>query len=912
MTICKMAEGKTLMERLFTVIFVLFLFTVQGYASGESKIIVKSFYTEKNADNGLNNLVKTMQSNPKMIQYQDEHDFYFATRKSGSYTILILEPFKDSSEYKKVLKEIKKHYKGAFVNKIKDGSTSIKTLKLKSTLKPKQKPVSKPTPKPKENVVAYEEIEVIEADEKIENKPSMYKQLDVQDTELPNEKVEKKIDTKPQVVVALEEKIIPVEDANIEENSSWSISTYLLIILIIVVAILIWVILILRRKNIELEHMVQYMHSAEVKSEYALAEEKEMFLAKVSHELRTPMSAIIGLSHLLLQGKLNDVQHNNIKKIKESGEVILEIVNDILDISKIDAGALKIENIDFDINEVLEHLSNMTSLKAEDKGLNLVYDIDQSVPSRLVGDPLRLGQILINLIDNAIKFTKKGSIELKINTLDDDFESRVGLEFRVIDHGMGMDESQLKNLFKDFTQADETISRKYGGTGLGLSIVKQLVDMMSGTIDVNSEYGDGTEFIVRIYFTKFEVNNKRHYRLPSKSLMGKNAIIVDSNARSVESLTNMLKYFHYKVEVVSNIKWAEELLSQVAYDVIFIDENILLSTSIDLIKDIKTKYKLKVVLIESLYYQHNNEIREIEEIDAYLLKPFNQNVIFNLILEIYGKLNKAEAKPNIKKDDLLEFKNINIFVVDDNALNLKIIKGLLDGTGFNLTMLNNGVELLNKLEEDSNVDLILLDINMDIMDGYETTKEIRKESKYDEIPIFALTAYTDQKNMDKAIEAGMQGYLTKPLNVTTMYEKLYSLFNMSDKITKQEEKIKVKDPNSHLYKELDIDSGLENSNSNAKLYHALLNDFVNMYSDANSVIDSSVEEERYSDTKNFVHDVKNLSEHLGGHIVSQSAAKIEDAFVHDKFNKNSILIDRLKRDLEAFILDINKYLKDVK
>jgi len=904
-------------------LFVILLTTLTSASTQYKKIIIGTYANQSQADKDLKALINVLQKDESIVELQYEYDFYFIARKSGKYYIGLIEPFSDKKVLNKLLKAVKKHRKGAFANKVDKNNLlrDAKIFQLKSQITEEvpveptkavetkvKKPVVKIVPEPVESpkvkaIIIHEKVKKVL--EKIKPAPISQKK-----------EIAKKEVTSS--VVKVDEKV----QEGVEYNY-YQIATLVLGLLSLILVLYVKYLL---TKNSNLKEHFNSQHNDEIKESYEELDRKEMFLAKVSHELRTPMNAIIGLSHIVLESDLNPLQHSNVSKIKQSGEMLLEIVNDILDISKMDAGELKIEKIKFDLNEVLEHISNMVSLKVQNKGLELIYNIEKDVPSILVGDPLRLGQIFINLLDNAIKFTEKGTVELSIRKLDEMSDSIVGLEFIVKDTGIGMTQEEISKIFKDFTQADNSISRVYGGTGLGLSITKQLVEMMGGVVDIESTPDVGTSFRITLHFTIHEIDNKRYYRLPSKSLMDKNALIVDSNPKSIKSLTNMLTYFHYKVETINTLEEADKLLSQVAFDMLIIDEQKLSKYSGDMIQLIKAKYDIKIILIESMYYQNTNNIRHLEEIDSYIMKPFSQNSIFNVILEVYGeKQTNVEPKPKVTKEDLSLFKDIEILIAEDNIINQRVIAGLLDGSGFNLIMANNGQEAIEKLSRHPHVDLILMDINMNVMDGYTATKTIREYSEYDDIPIFALTANSLQKDIDVAMECGMQGYLTKPLNIDSLYEKLFTLFNESNKEKKEKKhydsmldydatiESQVSKPivitKNYHFTDLDADLGLANSNDSKELYATLLKNFLEMYSDATPVLTSIIKERRYKEGVYFVHDIKGLAAYLGGEKVATIAERLEREFRSEKLNEHSILINKFARELEKLLADIHTYLK---
>jgi signal transduction histidine kinase/CheY-like chemotaxis protein len=374
--------------------------------------------------------------------------------------------------------------------------------------------------------------------------------------------------------------------------------------------------------------------------------EKSNFLATISHEIRTPMNAIIGLSHIMLnESELSSHQLDYIGKINRSSKMLLGIINDTLDYSKIEAGKLNLENIEFDINMVLEHVADMIGLKAQEKELDLVFDVDHNVPSHFIGDPLRISQILLNLLSNAVKFTDSGSVILKVSRLDDAKKSTI--QFEVSDTGIGLTDEQINNLFQSYSQAEDSTSRTYGGTGLGLMISKQLAELMNGHIWIESEYGKSTTFFVSIVLDVNERDQRRSYHLPSKELMQKRVLIIDSHIKSSISLSHMLGYYHMPIQCVNSIEHARELLIKDSFDIIYIDEKLNISDDIEMFQKNSIP---KIVLVQERKYESHMHSYSGLKIDTYLTKPFNQQMVFDTILRLY---NHNKNITHIEKKNIL-------------------------------------------------------------------------------------------------------------------------------------------------------------------------------------------------------------------------------------------------------------------
>ena len=495
-------------------------------------------------------------------------------------------------------------------------------------------------------------------------------------------------------------------------------------------------------------------------------ETKDQFFANVSHEIRTPINAVIGLSHILLDTDIDAKYLDYVSKIETSGNLILNIVNDILDFSKIEAGKLSVENIDFNINTVLDNVSTMVDFKAYEKRIELIFDIDESVPAIMKGDPLRLSQILINLMTNAVKFTHEGEVILKAKLLPFE-EGKQLIEFCISDTGIGIKPENITNLFQTFTQADSTTSRNFGGTGLGLTISKQLVELMGGDISVTSQFGKGSQFTFTVETTMVDID-VNSYSLPSQKLKNKKVLIVDKSIQTKKALERMLHYFGYITLEASSVNDLMAHIKEHDFDILFIDYKLAMECKVKITKE---ECRAKIVLMHHTIEVSDEKTFNKIDVDAHLIKPFNHQIIFGTILKIFGEERVSDISTDtfVSKKNLKSIGGSHILMAEDNQINQSVVIALLEDTGINMTIAENGQELLDKIDTIDPVDLILMDLEMPVLDGYETTKLLREESKYDDIPIIALSGNTTAKDKEDVRKIGMHDHLGKPMDVNAFY-----------------------------------------------------------------------------------------------------------------------------------------------
>ena len=511
---------------------------------------------------------------------------------------------------------------------------------------------------------------------------------------------------------------------------------------------------------------------------------KSAFLANMSHEIRTPMNAIIGMTSLALQRAISPKVKEYLEVVKASSNSLLALINDILDFSKIESNKLIIEEIDFSLHDILSNIVDMFKVKAKEKGLHLAVDSLSDVPDRLTGDPLRLGQILTNLLSNAIKFTEQGEVSLDI-TNQGKSSGRVMLQFAVSDTGIGIKQDKIENIFSPFIQADDSITRAYGGTGLGLSICRKLVGMMGGDdIKVESRPGKGSVFS---FIVPFGAQPMENYYSRTGEFSGKKVLVVDDDIALVNLLQEMLELSGFEVDSVTLPSEALKLLQEraaqsVFYDLVILD---LLMPEHDGICTTQ-KIKADLALADTPIIILTGFGKEFEEyrarqvgVSAFLHKPVNQAILFDNIRSVLNPESGGakEAAEEAEKPPVL-FKGCRVLLVEDNPFNQMLAKEVLEDGGVAVEVANDGREALEKMNE--SFDLVFMDVQMPEMDGFEATRMIRQEKKYDHVPIIAMTAHAMSGDRDKCVAVGMNDYISKPFYPEQVFKLLAEYVRAED------------------------------------------------------------------------------------------------------------------------------------
>lgn len=650
---------------------------------------------------------------------------------------------------------------------------------------------------------------------------------------------------------------------------------------------------------------------------------KSDFLARMSHEIRTPLNAVTGLTNVVLKSELTTEQRDHLNKVKVASGNLLEVINDILDFSKVEAGRLELTDAPFDLDQLLEQVSDLFNNSLAEKDLELIIAVPPSVPRQLKGDSARLAQILTNLVDNAIKFTVKGEIVIEVSQLDQiGLQPRqIALQIRVKDTGIGIDGAEIPTLFDPFSQVDSSLTRERRGTGLGLAICRRLAELMGGTIQAESIPGQGSIFTFTVLLTS-QKEERQRFSTPN-GLHGLKTMVVDDSAIARQVMRELLESFTFDVSTFDSGEEAIEELKHAAadtpYQLIMLDWKMPGKDGLDTAKAIRTLHGLPnsptIIMVTAYGHELVQKRIDITAVDSLLLKPVKPSGCFNTIMEVFDRPEAVVAraeKDNIHRHELA---GKRVLVAEDNQLNLDVAVALLEEGGMLVETAENGLVAVDKVTKAPTgyYDFVLMDIQMPVLDGYEAARQIRQsESMNNQLPIIALTAHALKGEKEKCLDSGMVDYIAKPIDEHQLWKVLLKWIqtgaDSADNKPFQDVRANNKPETSAQSPGIDFQSALTRLRGRQALFERVLRNFEKEFGGSYETIRQSLSEDDRETAIRLAHTLKGTALMIGATKLAETSAELEKN-ITDQRQSVEQKLNCLQQELHIAIEAVNVFLE---
>lgn len=657
---------------------------------------------------------------------------------------------------------------------------------------------------------------------------------------------------------------------------------------------------------------IQKLHQTILEKQLAMEKSQNALLTNLSENIYDIAKQTMKDTHQVLEDHPDSEKKGEWLSSVENR--LLDVTNDLLDFLRLKSNKIKVVNEEFNINNVLNELSGSLASKFPGSQKELIFDIDKSIPRRVIGDSLHLGQVLSSILEYQLDQENLTEVKLDLSMFDTYDDENIEIQFKITDTGMGLTSEELDKLFlPTYHESTGTYS------GLGLFVAHELIEMMNGKLSVQSTVGKGTVFTLSLPFNLVDVKNKRKYRLPKKSLIEKKVFIVDNNYNSALAIKKMFAYFRHEVTIVSQEDFRKRIPNLMPYDIVVLHETLFNVRLVEYLNKIKMGKEMHIIAINSLF-KSDKECFTHDVVDKYLYKPMNQERVFEMIVSMYGDTsfiqeeksaesaktyeNQIYETKEVTREKFKDFSGKNLLIVEDNVINQKVLTNLLQFSEMNISIANNGQEAVDLVkEEKTTFDIVLMDINMPIMDGYTATQMIRLDSKFDSLPIVAFTALVLESEMKKMFNCGINAFLAKPLNIGKLYTALSMYIVDNQPVIKEEpvlpvQKVFEKPKKNVSYAGLDIKKGIRHASNSEALYQEVLKEFTTAYGKSDELFVKLLAEHRFEQIKMLCVDMRGLSGTLGAYDMQNLMVDILQQLLYKKY-------EFLKNYKEKYIFELN-------